>query len=41
VTAAAGTLAYAGVYLVAGLTPEERGGLATVTARLRAARAGR
>ncbi len=40
-TGLAGTIVYAGVYLLAGLTPEERRGLADLTGRLRTARAGR
>lgn len=35
-TAVAGTAAYLGVYLVAGLTPDERAGVAKITRRLRA-----
>jgi O-antigen/teichoic acid export membrane protein len=40
-TGGAGTIVYLGAYLVAGLTAEERRGLAKVTGRLKAARAGR
>jgi hypothetical protein len=37
-TAVAGTAAYLGVYLVAGLTPDERAGVAKIVGRLRAGR---
>ncbi|MFN2587009.1 MAG: oligosaccharide flippase family protein [Actinomycetota bacterium] len=40
-TGVAGTVVYAGAYLGAGVTPEERRGLANLARRLRAARAGR
>jgi O-antigen/teichoic acid export membrane protein len=37
-TALAGTVAYAGVYLAAGLTPEERAGVAKIMGRLKGGR---